>query len=341
MKRLARRILTALFVVIVLASVGMGVGYAVWRSLFTGVADAGSTQVFEIPPGVGLSRVTQELAAGGYIRNARALEWYGRLNGLDTRLQAGRYLISDTMPAVEILQKIVTGDAVFDELVVTIPEGRSAHDIELRLEALGLFSRERFARAAVMQPRYRDFEFLEPLADDTILDGYLFPDTYRVFSDSTPESIVRRMLENFGRRVTPEMRRSIAEQGRSLHEVLTLASIVQAESNVGEMREVAGVFWKRLQEYIPLESDATVNYVLGTSKRQPTFADTEVEHPYNTYENIGLPPGPIGNPGLEAIRAAIDPAENPYYFFLHKDNGEIVLSRTFAEHLRNKARYLD
>lgn len=323
------------------AAVGIGVGSALWRSLYTGVAERAPSQVFEIPPGSGLRRVTRELSAAGFIQNPRALELYGRMNRLDTRLQAGRYLISSAMPAVEILEKIVTGDAVFDELVVTIPEGESAHDIELRLEALGLFSREQFARAAVMRPEYRDFEFLQPLADDTILDGYLFPDTYRVFADSTPESIVRRMLENFGRRVTPEMRRRIAEQGRSLHEVLTLASIVQAESNVGEMRDVAGVFWKRLEEYIPLESDATVNYVLGTSKRQPTFADTEVEHPYNTYENIGLPPGPIGNPGLEAIRAAIDPAENPYYFFLHKDNGEIVLSRTFAEHLRNKARYLD
>ena len=107
------------------------------------------------------------------------------------------------------------------------------------------------------------------------------------------------------------------------------------------MPDVAGVFSNRLREWIPLESDATVNYVLGTNKLQPTFADTEVDHPYNTYENYGLPPGPIGNPGIDAIRATLAPSLHDYYFFLHRPNGEIVLSRTFEEHLGNKSFYLD
>jgi UPF0755 protein len=246
------------------------------------------------------------------------------------------------MTPVDMLEMIVAGDAVFDELTVTIPEGWSLDDIESAFEEMGLFERERFQEAVVMGDAYRDYPLLAPLLDDTILDGYLFPDTYRIFPASTPETIVRRMLDNFHRRVTPEILEEITRQGRTLHEVLTLASIVQHESaSDEEMAAVAGVFWNRLQIDMRLESDATVNYVLGTSKLQPTFADTEVDHPYNTYENQGLPPGPIGNPGLPAIVAAVSPAEHEYLFFLHKPSREIVLSRTFAEHLASKARYLD
>ena len=298
--------------------------------------------LFEIRPGESLHTVSANLAEVGLVRRPRILELYARREGYATRLQAGRYLLAFDMAPVEILRKIVDGEAVFDEIVVTIPEGWSLDDIERYFEALGLFSIERFQEAVVMHERYRDFVHLAPLADGTILDGYLFPDTYHIFADSTPEGIVRRMLDNFHRRVPEELITEIDRQGRTLHDLLALASIVQKESaSVDEMPEVAGVFWNRLRINMRLESDATVNYVLGTSNLQPTFADTEVQHPYNTYENLGLPPGPIGNPGLPAIRAALHPAEHSYLFFLHKPNREIVLSRTFAEHLTNKARYLD
>ena len=305
--------------------------------------DANSTAfVFEIEPNQSLRTIARRMTADGLARSAIAVELYGRAEGAASRLQAGRYLVAPTMSPVEILEKITSGDAVFNEITITIPEGWSLNDIEEHFEDLGLFTKERFQRAAVMQDVYRDFAILAHLEDDTILDGYLFPDTYRIFEDSTPESIVARMLANFQRRIDADILSAIAAQGRTLHDVLTLASIVQKEANdASQMPDVAGVFWNRLENRIRLESDATVNYVLGTSKRQPTFADTEVDHPYNTYENYGLPPGPIGNPGLEAILASISPAEHDFYFFLHPIDGRIVMSRTFAEHLQNKARYLD
>ena len=278
----------------------------------------------------------------GLVRYPRVLSYYLRFSGRATRLQAGRYLVPKTLSPVEIIEKIVAGDAVFDEVTVTIPEGWSLDDIEGWFEQRGFFSRDEFDGAVVMGDSYREYPLLFSLADDTILDGYLFPDTYRIFPDSTPRSVVDRMLSNFHRRISSEMMQAIESQGRSLHEVLTLASIVQKESGGNaEMADVAGVFWNRLRRGMRLESDATVNYVLGTSKLQPTFADTEVKHPYNTYERIGLPPGPIGNPGIEAIRAAIWPTEHDFLFFLHKPSREIVLSRTFGEHLRAKERYLD
>ncbi|MFW5688853.1 MAG: endolytic transglycosylase MltG [Spirochaetota bacterium] len=334
-------ILAALLVV-----VGVVAAYAAGGLLFQPVTqELGNDSVafvFEIEPNQTLRTVSRRLVSEGLARNARVIELYGRMRGFDRSLQAGRYLVAPSMAPVEILEKITSGDAEFNEITITIPEGWSLNDIELHFEALGLFTKERFQQAAVMQPVYADFPIVAHLEDDTILDGYLFPDTYRIFEDSTPESIVRRMLANFQRQITPEMLAEIDAQGRTLHDVLTLASMVQDEANdPSQMPDVAGVFSNRLRDGIRLESDATVNYVLGTNKRQPTFADTEVDHPYNTYENDGLPPGPIGNPGIDAIRAAIDPAEHDYYFFLHPVDGRIVLSRTFAEHLANKARYLD
>ncbi len=310
--------------------------------LFASLPEGGSPEVlFEIEPGNGLRLITRRLHAEGLIVNPGALEIYGRWMGYAAALQAGRYVLSPDMSPVEMVAKIVSGDAVFDEITVTIPEGWSAYDIEAYMDERGLFSRDRFQRAIVMQPAYRDIGVLQDLEDNTILDGYLFPDTYRIFADSTPEGIVRRMLTNFEDRVAGELS-VMAERERTIHEVLTLASIVQHESaDDEEMPAVAGVFWNRLRIGMRLESDATVNYVLGTNKLQPTFADTEVDHPYNTYENYGLPPGPIGNPGMAAIQAALYPARHDYLFFLHKPDREIVLSSTFEEHLAAKARYLD
>lgn len=336
-----RTIAVVAILTLVLTGIAGGVAIAVQSTLFTAGGHA-ADGVFEIAPGQGLRAVAAGLAAEGYVPSALALELYGRHQGYAGRLQAGRYLIPTGTTPVALLERIVSGDAVFDEITVTIPEGWSLDDIESYFEELGLFSRERFQQAAVMQDAYRDFRIVSDLEDDTILDGYLWPDTYRIFADSTPESIVRRMLAAADQRISAGMLAEIERQGRTLHDVLTLASIVQKEAaGVGEMPDVAGVFWNRLEIWMPLESDATVNYVLGTNKLQPTFADTAVEHPYNTYENYGLPPGPIGNPGIEAIRAAINPADHEFLFFLHKPTREIVLSRTFGEHLDNKARYLD
>ena len=338
-----RRVAALLGVAAALIAVAaVGAATVLATLLFRGMDPTGEETVIEIRAGQGLRSVGSTLVASGLARSGLAVEVYGRLRGFDARLQAGRYLISPALSPADILARIVAGDAVFDEITVTIREGWSLNDIENYLQSLGLFTREEFQEAAVMQPSYRGFDFLAHLPDKMILDGYLWPDTYRIFSDSTPHAVVRRMLTTFSRRVTAEVREAMTASGWTLHEVLTLASIVQAESaGTAEMPDVAGVFANRLRIRMPLESDATVNYVLGTNKRQPTFADTRVSDPYNTYVNYGLPPGPIGNPGMEAILAAMNPASHDYLFFLHPLGSPAVFSRTFAEHLRNKAIHLD
>ncbi|MFP4550599.1 MAG: endolytic transglycosylase MltG, partial [Spirochaetales bacterium] len=222
------------------------------------IAAGTGERIFEIKPNQSLRTISRRMVGEGLARNALAVELYGRLQGYAARLQAGRYLVSSRMPPVEILEKIATGDAVFDELTITIPEGWSANDIELYLEGLGLFTKEEFAPAVVMQPAYRDFPLLAPLEDDTILDGYLFPDTYRIFEDSTPHTIVRRMLDNFHLRMSPSLLAEVEQSEMTLHEIVTLASIVQSEADGPEqMPDVAGVFSNRLRDRIRLESDAT------------------------------------------------------------------------------------
>ena len=327
----------------VLAAVGAlaYTGYYAYYSLLVPKQLGSESSIFTIESGEHLDRIASNLQRQGYIRSDTMLSLYARMQGYAGRLQAGQYVLGGSLSAVQILEKIVSGDAVFDEVVITVPEGWTIQRIGSYVEERGLFAEAAFEEAATMQPRYRDLWVLQELEDGTSLEGYLFPDTYRVFSDSTPNSLVRKMVKNLQSHATRGLLDEAQEQDRTLHDVLTLASIVQREAPEEDMKAIAGVFWKRLQETRYLESDATINYILGTSKLQPTFDDTDVDHPYNTYQNFGLPPGPIGNPGMKAIQAALHPGDNPYYFFLHKPSGETVFSETFSEHLRKKARYLD
>ncbi|OGY89834.1 MAG: hypothetical protein A2927_01170 [Candidatus Komeilibacteria bacterium RIFCSPLOWO2_01_FULL_45_10] len=150
------------------------------------------------------------------------------------------------------------------------------------------------------------------------------------------------MLDNFGAKLTQEMRVDIKNAGKSIFEVITLASIIEKEVRTEQdMKMVADIFNKRLEQGIALQSDATVNYVTGKGLVQPTAADIAVDNLYNTYKYRGLPPGPIANPGLKAIKAAIYPTPNQYYYFLTTAEGEVIYSQTYQEHLKNKSVYLN
>jgi len=150
------------------------------------------------------------------------------------------------------------------------------------------------------------------------------------------------MLSNFDSKFTPEMRAEIENQGKTVYEIVTMASIIQKEvRSEKDMKMVSGIFWNRIKNGQALESCATLAYILGENKPQYTYEDTRIDSPYNTYMNRDLPPGPIANPGIEAIKAAIWPTDSNYNFFLSSsDGGETIYSRTFEEHVRNKEKYL-
>jgi len=266
---------------------------------------------------------------------------------LNKRLEARR----------ERLQYWQEREAEQADKIVTIIEGWNNEQIAAKLAENNLgFTAKQFLQVAG-EPRqdYRlwptskwpqDFsdryDFLKDKPKYFGLEGYLFPDTYRFSPSSTPEEVIIRFLDNFNRQLTPAMRQDIENQGKSIYEIITMASILEKEvRNETDMKLVADIFWRRLKNGQRLESCATLAYALGENKPQYSYEETRLASPYNTYINDGLPPGPICNPGLKAIRAAIYPTPNDYNFFLSRpDNGQTIFSRTFEEHSLNKNKYL-
>jgi len=192
------------------------------------------------------------------------------------------------------------------------------------------------------------FSFLADKPKNTDLEGYLYPDTYRVFASSTVSEVITKMLSNFDQKLTTKMRADITSQGKTISEILTMASIIEKEAPVsyatGDIQDakiISGIFWQRIKTGQRLQSCATLAYVLGVDKAQYSEADTKIDSPYNTYQNAGLPPGPISNPGILAIEAAIYPTPSNYnYFLTPTDSKKIIYAATYEEHLRNKSKYL-
>jgi len=187
-----------------------------------------------------------------------------------------------------------------------------------------------------------NYEFLKDKPKQVGLEGYLFADTYRFRPSSSPKEVIIKLLDNFDQQLNTKMRQDIEQQGRTIYQIITMASLLEKEVKTEQdMKIVADIFWRRIKNGQRLESCATLAYILGQNKPQYSFEDTRINSPYNTYINSGLPPGPIGSPSLKAIKAAIYPTPNNYNFFLSRpDNGETIFSRNFEEHKVNKAKFL-
>ncbi|HMB66069.1 MAG TPA: endolytic transglycosylase MltG, partial [Patescibacteria group bacterium] len=241
--------------------------------------------------------------------------------------------------------------------VMKIIEGWDTNDIAEHLERKGLASKEEFLQTVGRpQKNYNltgssfgfaelsdDYGFLKSKPDSYGLEGYLFPDTYEVYKDASAKEAVVKMLNNFDKKLTEKMKKDIQERGRTVHEIITMASLAEKEAQTEEeMKIVAGIFWDRINQEKPLQSCATLAYALGKDKVQYSGLDTNIDSPYNTYKHKGLPPTPISNPGLQAIKAAIYPKETDYQYFLSPVGSDKTLfSKTYREHQRKKAKYVD
>ncbi len=338
-----------LFVVlgIILVCVVIIVGPTTWflRELRP-VSPAATEQLFTIEKGQGVKQIARNLHDAGLIRSPFAFQLYAWGEGVSGSMQAGTYKLTPAMDVPAIMRGIVRGDAVSNEAIITIREGWTNREIGDYLEGQGLFSRDAWLQAvAVTDSRtlLPDFTFsvLSNKPADASLEGYLFPDTYRVYKNATPADVVKKMLQNAEAKLTDDLRAKVQAQGRALFEVLTLASIIEREvQSERDKKLVADVFAKRLRDGIPLQADATLTYLLGKATAALTAEDLALDSPYNTYRYAGLPPGPIGNPGLDAILAVLEPEPNPYYYFLSAPSGETIYSVTLEEHNENKAKYL-
>lgn len=261
--------------------------------------------------------------------------------GADKDIFAGEHLLTSAMTTTEIIDVITSEDAgsIQAVTIVFIEGWRTEQFAETLLAAELIESTEEFM-AATHLPRWNnEFDFLHTRPSGVGLEGYLFPDTYSFRVDSSPEDIIQTLLSTFNNKVTPELRAQAAENGMTLHQAITLASIIEREAAVAEERGViASVYTNRLAISIPLQADPTVQYqngVPGDWWPVLTGQDLQRDGRYNTYLNPSLPPGPICNPGLASIEAALDPDETDYLFFVATGDGSHAFAVTFEEHQAN------
>ena len=283
-----------------------------------------------IPQGASARWIGQLLERENLIHNARVFAWTVRLKGFGHQLKAGTYQLDGNGTTAAIAQSLLK--APIHTQPATIPEGLNRHQIAAQLQAAGVADSARFI-AATEDPRL--IRQLGVAA--STLEGYLFPETYFFDLNTDERTIASLMVDQFHRVFADSLYQRLAELGLSLHEAVTLASIVEREAvAVEEQPIISGVFQRRLKLNRRLESCATINYALGTNKKRLTYADLEVDSPFNTYRYHGLPPGPISNPGRTALFAVLYPEETEYLYFVARGDGTHIFSRTNREHERAK-----
>ncbi|MCX6765976.1 MAG: endolytic transglycosylase MltG [Candidatus Moranbacteria bacterium] len=296
------------------------------------------TKIFTVKKGERNVLIASRLKEEGLITGKIYFYYYLRTHGLQNKILPGDYELSGGLTIPEIALILAEEQTKF--IKVTFPEGWTSKQMAERLKANGLPGDDFLAIASNPQELAENYNFL---SGDGIknLEGYLFPDTYFFAKDATAKDIAVKLLGIFNTKITPPMKADALARGKSLNEIVIMASIIEGEVRSEEDRKiVSGIFWKRLENGKPLESCATLAYVLGTRKAQYSYADTQFDSPYNTYLHQGLPSGPISNPGLSSIEAALYPQESNYNYFLSDpETGETIFSATYEEHNENKRKY--
>ncbi|MDP3093389.1 MAG: endolytic transglycosylase MltG [bacterium] len=317
--------------------------------------DNASTEekLFSVEEGQGLFAIAKNLKKENLVRQEWFFDIVVFLEGGARKLQAGDYRFSQAMTPREMAKKIISGDIA--RQTITIPEGWNMREIGQYLELTGLMPAADFIRAAD-EDFSKEFLFLADKPKTASLEGYLFPDTYELKIGEETNILVRKMLVNFDEKLTPEIRSKIKSQGKTIFDIVTIASLLEEEVKTLEDKKiVSGILWKRLKTGMRLQVDATIVYALGALAPGPTrsgiralgkspgkltYDDLKTDSFYNTYRYAGLPPGPIANPGLESIKAAIYPKQSSYWYYLSAPDGTTYFSQTLEEHNLNKVKYL-
>lgn len=276
----------------------------------------GKTSLVTIEQGMNSQEIAELLEQEGLISNKKYFLFLLRLRGVHKKIKAGIYEINSKESAWRIISKLFLGES--KKVRLTVPEGFTARDIAQLIEQKGVGGKDRFLE----------------IVEEKKLEGYLFPETYFIDYDITEEEIIGMMTEQFNKVFTKEMEERGKEFKFTKRDIVILASIIEKEAVKDEERPlISAVFHNRLKKRWYLESCATVQYALGEHKEKLTYKDVKVDSPYNTYIHFGLPPGPICNPGLAAIEAALYPAETDLMFFVTKGEGTHRFSTYYKKHL--------
>ena len=297
-------------------------------------SEKNQTMIFEIQPGMTLKQVALELSRQGLIRSPSAFQAIAYIQDKQKQVMVGEFSLSPSMPPSKILLRITSGKTVL--YPVTIPEGYRITEIARLLHSEGLADQEVFIRQTQDENLIRS---LGISADN--LEGYLFPETYH-FSKFTPEKkIVQKMVDTFREQVLkPQLLMSAKKSSLSWHEIITLASLIEKETGLDSERKIiSSVFHNRLRKNMRLQTDPTVIYAMEKFDGNIRKRDLKIDSPYNTYRHKGLPPGPIANPGLKSIEAAISPIESDHLYFVSRQDGSHHFSSTLIEHNRAVQKY--
>ncbi|MCD5406934.1 MAG: endolytic transglycosylase MltG [Desulfotomaculum sp.] len=293
----------------------------------------------EIPVNSTGGTVAEVLTAAGLIDSALAFRWYASFTGLDSKIQPGKYQLDTAMSVPAILKKIINGSQVLHSF--TIPEGYTVRQMAELLDQLGHVDQEEFLDLA----RVGDFQhsFLAEFPDTYYaLEGYLFPDTYKIHAQASAADIINMMLNRFAVQAAEiNLAPKAEELGISVHQAVTIAAMIEREAFVASDRAIiSGVIHHRLRIGMPLQIDATVLYALGEHREVVLYKDLEVQSLFNTYWVSALPPGPIAAPGVASLKAAVAPVDTEYLFYVLRPDGSHAFSETWAGHQRNITKYL-
>jgi UPF0755 protein len=324
MKRWRGRLIAALVVFAVL-------GGAFWLPIYllAPARKSGPPVSISIPIGANAAEIGRRLRVAGAIRSGLAFTLAAKVMGESKDMKAGDYLIQPGRGVFQIIDQLVAGDA--EAQWITIPEGKTLAQIASILESRRLARASEFVRDAQRRPSWYSVEL--PVKRRSC-DGFLMPDTYRFPKQISERQIIKELLKNWNRKVYQPNRELFAQSDLPMEKVVTLASLIEREAKVPQDRElISAVIRNRLKKRMKLQVDATVIYALGRHKSELSFKDLKVKSRYNTYQVVGLPPGPICNPGLASVEAALKPAREEYLYYVAQPDGSHIFTKTAAEHL--------
>lgn len=295
---------------------------------FDRVALHGTASV-DVPKNATGRDIADTLEKKGIIRSASLFRLYARILGSGKSLQSGTYKMKQGLTVKEAMAKLQSGET--ESAFVTVPEGYTVHQIGEILKKTDIQGAADFEKEA---STYGPLKYqYGPVAAPVKGEGFLFADTYNIPKEYTARQICDMMYKRTDTMLTPDIRKRAAEKHMTLHDLLTLASMVEREARFKEDQvPIASVMLKRLQVGMPLQIDATIQYALGDQKEELTLADTRIDSPYNTYTHKGLPPGPIGSPGMDAIMAVLDAKPGEYLYYVAQPDGHHVFTKTYEEH---------
>ncbi len=352
--RVLRPVMIALASLLVVFGLIWGAGTRLYERYAAPIAAEDETLVeFEVPSGASLTRVANNLEAAGLIRSRTVFKYYCDFAGLGQKIQAGHYRFSRSMSMGEIAERLTLGDGIPMVRMITWIPGWSVEDFAAYLVERGILpNADRFLALCRTGTDFDEYAYVRDVLESGtasrrryVLEGYLAPDTYEIYTNATEEDILRKLLSQTDRVYTEENIETARALGYTMDEIIILASMIEKEGKPGDFAKVSAVFHNRLSQGMPLQSDVTIHYVTGVRRMALTEADLAVSSPYNTYQNRGLPPGPICSPSREAVDAALHPDETylaeGYLYFCAKDpeSGELYFSKTLAEHEQAVAIY--